>query len=157
VGSLERHTLLKEQHQLFLITKLLIELQNILEVVWLHDNVLTAESSHTEFFGSNTGEANSFPYLGNVGFLGCIESSLVLLQFNVGLCEFLIVADALVQNLSCKVESVIEAAITTLLGICLIRLRNKALKIRKVSLSILGVGIDQLRVDSRILDALACH
>lgn len=121
MSSLQRHALLKEQHELFFVSELLVELQNIFEVIGLNNHMLSAQSSHAEFFSSNTGEANSFPDLGHISFLGSIESSLILPELDIGLREFLVVADTLVQDLSSQVKLIVEAAVTTLLSIGLVR------------------------------------
>ena len=55
------------------------------------DNVLTAKSCHVELLSADTGEADSFPYFWHIGFSGCLESQLVLLQVYISLCEFLVV------------------------------------------------------------------
>jgi len=54
-------------------------------MIWVNNDMLAAETSHTELFSSHTGKANSFPNFRNIGFLCSIESSLVLLKLNVGL------------------------------------------------------------------------
>lgn len=51
----------------------------------MNDNVLTAKSSHTEFFRTDTGKANGLPNLWNVSLLCGVESSLVSLELDVSL------------------------------------------------------------------------
>jgi hypothetical protein len=53
VGSLVAHALFKELDQLLHISKLLVLLDQVLQMVWLNNNVETAESSCLEFLGSD--------------------------------------------------------------------------------------------------------
>lgn len=152
VGSLEGHTLFEQAHKFLLISELLVELENVLKVVGLDNHVLSAECSHTELFGSNTSEANSFPNLRNISFLSSIEGSLVLFQLNVSLSQLLVVANTLEQNLSSKEKFVFKATITTLLSVSLVGLRDKCFEVGQESLTIFGVGENELRVNTLILN-----
>lgn len=53
VGSLVAHALFKELDQLLHISELLVLLDQVLQMVWLNNNVETAESSCLEFLGSD--------------------------------------------------------------------------------------------------------
>jgi len=95
VSSLEGEALFEEGDEFLIVAKLLVELFELLEMIWLDDNSLSTKSSHAEFLSPDASEANSFPDLRDVGLLGGIEGILELLEHDVGLCEFLVVADSL--------------------------------------------------------------
>ena len=79
VSAFKRHTLLHQLDQFINIAELLIEVKNVFEVIWLHNNMLSTKRSHSEFLGSHTSEANSFPHFWHISFLGSIESILIFL------------------------------------------------------------------------------
>jgi len=85
------------------VAKLLVECDEVLEVIRVDDDVLTAECCHAELLGSDTGEVHSLPDAGYVSLLGGLEGQLVLLQVDVGLSQLLVIADALVEDLSSQV------------------------------------------------------
>lgn len=68
---------------------------NFFEVIGVDDDLLSTESSHSEFLSADTGEADRFPDLGNVSLLGSIVSSLVFLKHNISVSELLVVVDSL--------------------------------------------------------------
>jgi hypothetical protein len=106
------------------------------------DDVLSTEGCHSEFFGTDTSEADCLPNLRYIGFLGSIEGSLVSLKLYISLGKLLIVTDSLEQNFSCQVKFIVETAITALLDISLIWLSNERLQIRQKSLAASSIGID---------------
>jgi len=96
-------------------------------MVWVDNYVLTAQGSHPEFLGAHASEADCLPTFRYVNFLGCVECSLVLFKLDVGLGQLLEVMDFFVKDLTGKVKSLVEATVTRLLDISLIRLLNKSL------------------------------
>ena len=98
-------------------------------MIWLDDDSLSTEGSHAELFGSDACEADSFPDLRDVCLLGSIKGILELFEHHVGLRELLVVADSLEEDLSGKVELVVEATVTTLLNISLVWIANELLKL----------------------------
>lgn len=58
VGSLMAHTLLEKLDQLLHVSELLVFLDQVLQMVWLNDNIETAESSGLEFLSSDASEAD---------------------------------------------------------------------------------------------------
>jgi len=127
MGTFERHPLLKKIDQLFFITKLLIELDDVFEMVWVNNHVLATQGSHAEFLSAHTSKAHCLPTFGDINFLCSIECSLVLFKLYVGLRQFLEVMHLFVEDLASKIKSIVEATITRLLDISLIGLRDKLL------------------------------
>ena len=122
VGALEGHSLLQESHQFFLIAEALVKLDNFFEVVWVDNDVLATQAGHAEFLSANTSEANCFPNFGYVHFFGGVKCSLVFLKLDVGLSQFLIVVDAFEKDFASKIQSLVEATVTTLLYVSLVRI-----------------------------------
>lgn len=125
VSSLEVHARFEQRDQLVEVAELLVEVVQIFKVIWVDDNVLTTESCHVELFSTDTGEADSFPDFRDIGFLGSFKGELVLLEVDVGLSKLLVVGDALVEDLSSLVKLVIEAAVTTVFDISLVRITDE--------------------------------
>lgn len=119
--------------------------------------MLSAQSSHSEFLGSDTGKTHCFPNLWYIGFFGSIEGSLVSLQLDVGLGKLLIVADSLKQNLGSQVEFIVEAAIPAFLDISLVWLSYEGFQIGQKSLATSSISVNQLGVNSLVFDRLASH
>ncbi len=88
----------------------------------MDDDVLTTQAGHTEFFGTDASETNCFPNFGHVHLFGSVECSLVLFKLDVGLSQFLIVVYAFEQDFTSKVQSLVEATITTFLDVSLVRI-----------------------------------
>ena len=81
----------------------------------------------------------------------------VLLKHHINLSEFLVVSDPLEENLSLSVKFVFKASVSNFLEISLIWLRDEVLKLTKVFISTLGVGIDELRVNNLFLKSFSSH
>ncbi len=142
--SLKTHALFKEKNKFLMESIFLVMLDQIFQMIRENNNFHCAQVSSSEFLSSHANEANLFPHLRNISFLCCIECSLILLQLDENLSKFLIVSNMRVKNLSSLVKFLIEAPISTLLNISLVRLRDKLLEFGKVSLATLGICEDQL-------------
>ena len=157
MGALKVHAGLEEGNKLVDISELFVEGDELLKMVRVDDDVLTTESSHVELLCANASEADRFPDARDVSLAGCLERKLILLQLNVDLGEFLVVVNALVQDLSSQVELVIEAAVSTLFTVSLVGLANEGLKVSEPALATLGVSEDELVIDTLVLELSAGH
>jgi len=79
----------------------------------MDNHVLSTFVCHDKFLCSDASKANCFPDFWNISFSGSFVSELELLQHNIGLCQQLIVANALEKNFCGKEQSFVEAAFTT--------------------------------------------
>lgn len=123
-------------------------LDDILQMIWVDDDVQTAELSSSEFLGSNTGEADSFPYLWDVGLLGGIVGLNVLLVHDKYLSKLLVISKFGEDDLSSLVHLGIEALVSDLLKISLIWLSHEVFHIDKALLTASSIGIDEFRINN---------
>mmetsp|Transcript_9248 Transcript_9248/g.11256 ORF Transcript_9248/g.11256 Transcript_9248/m.11256 type:complete len:272 (+) Transcript_9248:1351-2166(+) len=126
-------------------------------MVGVDDDVLAAERSHVELLGANAGEADGLPDAGHVRLPSSLERQLVLLQLHVALSELLVVGNSLVEDLGGKVELVVEAAVTAVLHVGLVRVAHEALEVAEPALATLRVSKDELVVHTRVLQLRAGH
>lgn len=157
VGALERHSDFEETNKFILVPELFVMYDYLFQVVGVNDDLLTTKRSHAEFFCADTGETDGLPDFGNVCLLGRVVGSLVLLEHNVGLCEFLIVVDPLVQNLCRQEKSCIVTAVTAFLDISLVRFAHEFFKVIQESLASHRITENKLRVNSLFFLLLAGH
>lgn len=108
------HSLLQERNQFFIVSKLLVVLDEILQVIRMDDDLQTAQSCSLKFFGSNTCKADSFPDLWDIGFLGSFVCLDVIFEHHMNLGKLLIVSNLLEENLCSSVELIFEASLADL-------------------------------------------
>lgn len=151
VSSFEAHASFQKGDEFFPVAELLVVLNNFFEMVGVDNDVGSTESGHSEFLSSDTGETDRFPDLRDVGLLGSIVSSLVLLEHYIGVSELVVVLDSLEKNLSRQVKFVVEATVSTGEDVSLVGLVYEGLKIRKESFSTHSVSKDKFGVNSLLL------
>lgn len=157
MGSFMSLTLLEKRNKLVNVAKLFIVLDDILEVIWVNNYILSAEISCSEFLCSDASEANSFPNFGYVCPLGGIVSLNVFLIHNKHLGQFLIVLKFCENDFGSFVHFEIEAFVSNLHKICLVWLTNKVLKVNQAFFTALSICKNKLRVNCLLLERLACH
>lgn len=157
VGSLESLSLFKKLDELSHVSELLIMLDDVLKMIWVDDDVQSAELSSSEFLGSDTGEANCLPDLWNICLLCGIISTDVFLVHDEDLSELLVVAKLSEQNLGSLIHLVVEALVTDLLKISLIWFSDEVLEVNEALLSAFGIGINEFRVNYLLLKGFPSH
>lgn len=125
VGSLEPLALLQKRDEFGNIAKLLVMLNDVLEMVWMNNNIQTAELCGSEFLGSDASKANSLPDFWNISLLGCIVGLNVLFVHDEDLGKLLVVSQLSEEDLGSLVHLGVKALISYLLKISLIRLSHE--------------------------------
>jgi hypothetical protein len=97
-------------------------LDQVLKVIREDDDLHSSHVGGAELLGTDACEADFLPDLWNIGLFGSLKCSLILLQLYENLGKLVVISDLLIENASCLVESLVEAAVTTLLNVSLVRL-----------------------------------
>merc|ERR1712064_45276 len=117
VSSLKTEAGLKQSHQLFKVSTILVEGDQLLQLISMNNNVQSTHLCQSELLIFNTSETNLLPGSGAVGLPGSINSSLILLQMNQGDGQLGVVADVVVQKLGSFIHATVETSVSNLANI----------------------------------------
>jgi hypothetical protein len=151
VCSLESHALLKKGDKLLVETEFLVVLDEVLEVIWVDDDVETTEIGSSELLSSDASEADCFPNLWDISSLSSLISLGEIKKHDMDLGKFLVVADLGVKDFGSVEKLVVEASVTDYKNISLLWLSNKCLDITEVLVSTLSVREDEFLIDHLLL------
>eukprot|EP00906_Rhabdomonas_costata_P003375 RCo005161 len=150
VGPLVPQPSLHQSHQLLEVAALLVEPQQLLQLVRLHNDVQGAHLRQPELLGLHAGRVHLLPRPDAVGLARSVHSGVVVLQPHQGDREPSEVGDAGVQNLRGLVQRLVEASVGNVLHLGHV---GGAEELLQVSQAVrLGVGVHQLRVDYTLLN-----
>lgn len=155
VRSLKTETVLNEVGQFFPVAILLVVGNNILQMIRMHNNVWTSNTSQSELLSLHTSEGDLLPGLWSVSLLGSLEGSLELSQMDQARGQLGVVSETFEQDLSSLVVLLLEASVTNISDISRVGGGDESLQL--IQFVALGQRVDQFAVNKLILYLSSAH
>mmetsp|Transcript_108987 Transcript_108987/g.351891 ORF Transcript_108987/g.351891 Transcript_108987/m.351891 type:complete len:1017 (-) Transcript_108987:616-3666(-) len=149
VRTLMGEAAVQEADELLEVTVVLVLRDQLLQVIWVHDDVHARDLRATELLRLHARNVDLLPRLGVVGLASSLHSLGVLTQLHMARGQLGVVGDGLVQDLGRLVGALVVQAVAHVLDVCSVGAADKLLHVTKA----LGlrIGVDKLGVDKLVL------
>mmetsp|Transcript_25954 Transcript_25954/g.60007 ORF Transcript_25954/g.60007 Transcript_25954/m.60007 type:complete len:267 (+) Transcript_25954:1067-1867(+) len=147
--------ILQQCDELFKVTSGLIRVHELLQVIWVNNDLHASSFCTTELLCADAGQVHFLPCPWVVRLLRCINCLCILSKLHVALGQLGVVGDGGVENLRCLVQRLIVQAVSDAQGIGSVATANELLHVTEALC--LCIGVNQFAVNELILCLASRH